>query len=817
MIAPKPIDAQSNKILDSLIKVALSEENKYQKVLYSVAVLQQTSALLPEHAIVLGNVLEKSIHSNDDNQVHFNVLISLSQAYANAGNYAMAFQKLNLAEDLTRNKNWIVSKDSPYQMIEKVKGDISMHSGKLNDAIEHYEKAINIYNNQQWEGVQEEIYGSLAMAYARSGNIEMTNEYLEICINYYKSITDYAGVTRQYIQIIKALPAEYSEYIGESWLDDMLNSARQISCTNDVLEALSLYVQYYPELQPKDTYKKINLIKEEIGCSDKGINPLLMSELYRELGDIYNRMGNSSDATTNYLQCSNYLNEAIKANHAQEVALANYSGQMVQLIQSLRFPYSGQDFSFNLFTSIVLLLLFVLLIIVVLLWNQIKKRKKALRLLEKKNKELELQEEEIKRQNQSLEKVNRELQEAKIKAEEATKSKSLFLANMSHEIRTPMNGIIGMINFLKNTHLSKEQEDAINLIIQSTESLLSIINEILDITRIEEGRLQLESLSFNLPTEIEGVYKLLKLKADEKRLDFICHLSPYLPQNVVGDPTRLKQILVNLIGNAIKFTDKGFVRLNVSVIDEINDRYILRFEVSDSGIGINSDEMAHLFKPFNQSDVSFTRRFGGTGLGLAISKNLVELMEGNIGVYSEPNKGSTFWFVIPLKKDATQANLENRESGQHLPEDVILQQTNQHEDIPVASLLTSENSASPLKILLAEDNLVNQKVVMMLIQKMGYNADVAINGKIAVEKFMQNSYDLILMDIMMPEMDGIEATQIIRKIEEERKAVKKVKIIALTANAMKEDRERCLASGIDDYISKPFKPADLQRIIDEIR
>ena len=817
MIAPKPIDAQSNKILDSLIKVALSEENKYQKVLYSVAVLQQTSALLPEHAIVLGNVLEKSIHSNDDNQVHFNVLISLSQAYANAGNYAMAFQKLNLAEDLTRNKNWIVSKDSLYQMIEKVKGDISMHSGKLNDAIEHYEKAINIYNNQQWEGVQEEIFGSLAMAYARSGNIEMTNKYLEICINYYKSITDYAGVTRQYIQIIKALPAEYSEYIGESWLDDMLNSARQISCTNDVLEALSLYVQYYPELQPKDTYKKINLIKEEIGCSDKGINPLLMSELYRELGDIYNRMGNFSDATTNYLQCSNYLNEAIKANHAQEVALANYSGQMVQLIQSLGFPYSGQDFSFNLFTSIVLLLSFVLLIIVVLLSNQIKKRKKALRLLEKKNKELELQEEEIKRQNQSLEKVNRELQEAKIKAEEATRSKSLFLANMSHEIRTPMNGIIGMINFLKNTHLSKEQEDAINLIIQSTESLLSIINEILDITRIEEGRLQLESLSFNLPTEIEGVYKLLKLKADEKRLDFTCHLSPYLPQNVVGDPTRLKQILVNLIGNAIKFTDKGFVRLNVSVIDEINDRYILRFEVSDSGIGINPDEMAHLFKPFNQSDVSFTRRFGGTGLGLAISKNLVELMEGNIGVYSEPNKGSTFWFVIPLKKDATQANLENRESGQHLPKDVILQQTNQHEDIPVASLLTSENSASPLKILLAEDNLVNQKVVMMLIQKMGYNADVAINGKIAVEKFMQNSYDLILMDIMMPEMDGIEATQIIRKIEEERKAVKKVKIIALTANAMKEDRERCLASGIDDYISKPFKPADLQRIIDEIR
>ncbi len=347
--------------------------------------------------------------------------------------------------------------------------------------------------------------------------------------------------------------------------------------------------------------------------------------------------------------------------------------------------------------------------------------------------------------------------------------------------------------------------------------MLSIINEILDITRIEEGRLQLESLSFNLPTEIEGVYKLLKLKADEKRLDFTCHLSPYLPQNVVGDPTRLKQILVNLIGNAIKFTDKGFVRLNISVIDEINDRYILRFEVSDSGIGINPDEMAHLFKPFNQSDVSFTRRFGGTGLGLAISKNLVELMEGNIGVYSEPNKGSTFWFVIPLKKDATQANLEIRESGQHLPKDVILQQTNQHEDIPVASLLTSENSASPLKILLAEDNLVNQKVVMMLIQKMGYNADVAINGKIAVEKFMQNSYDLILMDIMMPEMDGIEATQIIRKIEEERKAVKKVKIIALTANAMKEDRERCLASGIDDYISKPFKPADLQRIIDEIR
>lgn len=220
---------------------------------------------------------------------------------------------------------------------------------------------------------------------------------------------------------------------------------------------------------------------------------------------------------------------------------------------------------------------------------------------------------------------------------------------MSHEIRTPMNGIVGMANLLKTTRLTKEQEDAVNIIVSSADSLLNIINEILDISRIESGKMQIEHVNFNLHEEVENVVKLMRMKAEEKKLSFSFNISPFVPEFVGGDPTRLKQVLINLINNAIKFTHEGFVRLQLSNIDRLGNRSVVRFEVSDSGIGVDKDELPNLFQPFTQSDVSFTRRYGGTGLGLAISKNLVELMGGTIGVESQKGVGSSFWFTIPFE------------------------------------------------------------------------------------------------------------------------------------------------------------------------
>lgn len=436
----------------------------------------------------------------------------------------------------------------------------------------------------------------------------------------------------------------------------------------------------------------------------------------------------------------------------------------------------------------------VLVVVLIIFLVQFLRNRKNNRLLENQNKEIKIQQDEIKRQNERLARINRNMQEAKEKAEEATQSKSLFLANMSHEIRTPIHGIIGMINGLRGPNLNPRQLDAMTDIVTSAENLVTIINEILDFSKIESGRLELENISFDLHAEVANGIRLLKMRAAEKGLLLSFGVSPFVPRFVSGDPVRLKQILINLVNNAIKFTDSGSVRVNVTVDDRVGHESVIRFEVTDTGIGINEEGLNKLFQTFSQADITFTRRFGGTGLGLAISKNLVERMKGHIGVESRVGVGSTFWFTVTLSDGSETIQSSEMEPSRTSETNVTEKRKN-------------------LSVLLAEDNLVNQKVAMMVIQKMGHEVDVANNGRIAVDKFLSRKYDLILMDMMMPELDGLEATREIRQKETALGAADRVKIVALTANAMKEDRDKCLEAGMDDYLSKPFKPEDLQRII----
>jgi len=544
--------------------------------------------------------------------------------------------------------------------------------------------------------------------------------------------------------------------------------------------------------------------------------------------------------------------------------------------------------------------------------------------------------------NKELESTNRNLEHAierantmAIEAQAANVAKSEFLANMSHEIRTPMNAVLGFIGFLNETSLDDEQIEFAKSVQTAANHLMNIINDILDFSKIEVGKLELESIDFNLRTTIEEVIDTLHVKAHEKRIELACVMHGGVPAMLKGDPVRIRQILINLVGNAIKFTDDGEVVVHVALDSQSDDNATLNFAITDTGIGIPEDKLPQLFDAFSQADSTVTRQYGGTGLGLTISKRLVEMMDGEIGVSSEPNRGSTFWFTASFIKQAnpmeemvilpvdvrTQRvlivddNATNRqilrlhmeswniryaeaENGSealqklttafdtddafdlaildmNMPKqdgETLGREVKSHPNLKDTSLimLTSMGSAGDIKrlegigfegylskpikqsnlydcmiavlgaqdylevstkpaiiteymmplntkktarLLLAEDNPMNQEVARRTIEKFGYPLTIVNNGKEALEHFQTGEFDLILMDVQMPVMGGFEATQNIRALEQDMGP--HIPIIAMTAHAMKGDREKCIASGMDDYITKPIEIELLRKILDK--